>query len=411
MALITLLTACDYNESNFPGYDQPAIPTSVVSYTYSLVSADYTAIGSTFTKIYTDSVATLKTQLKNATTKADSTVINSNITRINLKLSSDSTLVAATAISTNKIFMNAQQASKLLASFLKTKYLYLDANSSAAISYNQSLDTTKIAVTNKYTLVMADYDAMGTTVALPGQYDNFSSSIDPNYFIPIFLTKNYPYAVKGDIRLIRYKYFVSSTSTIQVGGVYLYNGTNWVNYNSAGQSIKTFVYRGGKWLDLLVFKEGFSKDIGTFTNVSVTGTHKWAWGSYAGINYMKANAYNMGATETWLVSPVIDLKDRANPTFSFDHAVNYISAVMVVPDLIGAYISTDYTNDVTKATWTKLEVIYPALGVTASWTPFLTSGKVSLKTYKDMKITIGFKYVSSGAAMGWELSNVNVLDE
>jgi len=411
LALLTIFTSCNYNETNFPGFDQAAIPTNVATLTYTFVAADYTAIGSSFTKIYTDSVSTFKTQLKAATTKSDSAAINAKIDRINLKLSTDSTLVAAANISTNKIFGNLTQASKLIPFILNTKYPYIDTNSSAAVNYNLSYDTTKIVVANKYTLAMADYDAMGTTVNLPGQYDNFSSVIDPNYFIPIYLKKNNSYAVKGDIKLIRYKYFISSSSTIQVGGVYIFDGTNWVNYSSSSQVTKTFVFRGGKWLDLLVFKEGFTKDIGSFTNVSVTGTHKWVWGTYAGVNYMKANAYNMGTTETWLLSPVIDLKDRSNPTVSFDNALDYIAAGMVPTDLASVYISTDYVNDVTKATWTKLVITYPPTAITSYWTAFVNTGKVSLLSYKDKKVTIGLKYVSTGAAMGWEVSNFSVMDE
>src|ERR1035437_4317696 len=210
LAILTIFTSCDYNATNFPGFDQGATPTNVVSYNYTLTSSDYTAIGQTFTKIYTDSVSSLKNQLKTATTKADSTAINTNITRINSKLASDSTLVAATAISKNNIFINLNQASRLLATFLSTRYPYVDTNSSAAVNYNLAYDTTKIVPANKYTLVMADYDAMGTAANLPGQYDNFSSSIDPNYFIPLYLKKTYAYPVKGDIKLVRYKYFVSS---------------------------------------------------------------------------------------------------------------------------------------------------------------------------------------------------------
>lgn len=405
LALLTIFTSCDYNATNFPGFKQAALPSNVATYSYALASADYSTIGATFTKVYTDSVSALKAQLKTVTTKADSATINANISRINSKLSSDSTLVAATAISNNKIFININQAAKLIPVFLSTKYPFVDANSSAAITYNLGYDTTKIATANKYTFAMADYDAMGITANLPGQYDNFSSIIDPNYFIPIYLKKNYSYAVKGDIKLIRYKYFISSTSTIQVGGVFIFDGTNWVNYNTTSQSIKTFVYRGGKWLDLVIYKEGFTKDIGTFTQQQVLGTYLWYWGSY---NYgcMQANAYNKGACESWLVSPVIDLKDRSNPKLTFDHAVNY-GANLPVTDLTGTYVSTDYTNDVTKATWTKLSFTYPT---TYSFT-FLNSGKINLSSYSNKKITLAFKYVSTGTALAWEISNINLTDE
>jgi len=107
-----------------------------------------------------------------------------------------------------------------------------------------------------------------------------------------------------------------------------------------------------------------------------------------------------------MVSPVIDLKERINPTLSFDYAINY-GGSLVIPDLFGVYVSTDYTTDVTKATWTKLDLKYPT---TFSWT-FINSGKLSLVNYVNKKITIGYKYASAGTAIAVEVSNVNLLDE
>ena len=403
LAILTLFTSCDYNALNFPGFDQGANPTNVVSYTYALTTADYASIAATIKKPVTDSVTLMNTKLKAATNATDSATIKAVIARLNLKLTTDSTMVAATAISTNKMFMSTQQASQIIATFLLTKYPYVDTNSAANISYNQSYDTTKIAATNKYTLINpTDYASMGIATGQPGKGNFFSSTIDPNFYIPLFLKKNYPYAIKGDLKLIRYNY---TTATSQIVTVFIFDGTNWLNYNTTSQLTKSFVYRGGKWLDLLIFKEGFTKDIGTFTQQQVVGTYLWYWGSY---NYgcMAANAYNKGACESWLVSPVIDFKDRSNPKLAFDHAVNY-GANLPVTDLTGAYISTDYTNDVTKATWTKLTFTYPT---TYSFT-FLNSGKIDLTTYANKKVTIAFKYVSTGTALAWEVSNINLTDE
>lgn len=403
LALLILLAACDYNGSNFPGYDDARHPVVVSSYTYTLSSSDYNNIAATVTKVYTDSVTALKNQLKLATNAADSATIKANIDRINLKLSTDSTLVAGAAIGVNKLFISAPQASKYIASFLSSKYPYVDAGSSAAVSYNQSYDTTKISAGNKYTLVYpTDYSAMGTAVGTPGRGNFFSATVDANYFLPIYLKKTYPFAIKGDIKMIRYNY---GNVTTQIASVYIFDGANWVNYNSSAQAVKTFVYKSGKWLDLLVFKESFTKDFGAFTPIIVTGTYNWTWGSFNG-GCAVANAYQKGPTEIWLVSKPIDLKDRSNPTLTFDNAINYGSG-LVIPDLAGVYVSADYTNDVAKATWEKLNMVYPT---TFSWT-FFNSGKMSLKSYADKKVVIAFKYVSAGTAIGWEISNVNILDE
>jgi len=369
LALLTIFTACDYNATNFPGFDQAANPTNIATYTYTLVSTDYTTIS--------------KAALAIAKTKADSTI--------------------ATAIGTNKYFLTSTTASSSIPLLLSTKYLYVDENSAAVINCNLSIDTTTIASTNKYTLVNpTDYLSMGNATGQPGKGNFFSSTIDPNFYIPIYLKKTYAYALKGDIKLIRYNY---GNATTQIATVYVYDGTNWGNYNTNNQLTKSFVYRGGKWLDLLIFKEGFTKDIGTFTQQQVVGTYLWYWGNYNG-GCMQANAYNKGACESWLVSPAIDLTNRTNPKLAFDHAVNYGTG-LAVTDLTGAYVSTDYTNDVTKATWTKLSFTYPT---TYSFT-FLNSGKIDLTAYSNKKITLAFKYVSTGTALAWEISNINLTDE
>ena len=44
-AAALLLTGCDYNEDNFPGYDSEVIPTNVANIVYTLTDADYEGIG------------------------------------------------------------------------------------------------------------------------------------------------------------------------------------------------------------------------------------------------------------------------------------------------------------------------------------------------------------------------------
>lgn len=404
------MTACteDYNKDNFPGYEDAANPTNVTKYTYTLVNTDYSAIATVLKKPVNDSITLMKTQLKAATTHADSVRIQAVITRLNTKLTTDSTCVAATAIETNRMFINSTQAAKLISNFLLTKYLYCDANSAAIINYNQSYDTTKIATADKYTLVTTDYDAMGTTTSRPGQYDNFSTSIDPNYYLPLFLKKTYPFAVAGDLKLLRYKYFANSATT-QVVTVFIYDGTNWLNYNMNSQSSKTFEYRNGAWLDRLILKETFSKDFGVFTAVKAVGSYAWAWGTYNGVNYAKANAYNAMPSEIWLISPAIDLKDRLNPVFTYDHSIAYATGI-TLSDVINVYISTDYNgNNLSTANWKRLEVTYPAIPA-SSWSAFVNAGNISLKSYVNQKVYIAFKYVATTTAIGWEISNINITE-
>jgi len=67
--------------------------------------------------------------------------------------------------------------------------------------------------TNAYILTTPDYDSMGETSGKPGQYNNFSSSINPDDYLPQFLGIKFPYAQEGDVMNVIYKYYSSTTKT------------------------------------------------------------------------------------------------------------------------------------------------------------------------------------------------------
>jgi hypothetical protein len=408
--LTVFFTACqDYNNTNFPGYNQAAIPTNLVNTTYTMVPADYSTIATAIKKPVNDSITLMKTNLKNAKTKTDSTAIQTIITKLNDKLNTDSTMLAAKAIADNKIFLNQKQFSKWIPVVLISKYPFCDAKSVITVNFNQNYDTTKIATTDKYTLVTADYDAMGTGINAPGQYDNFSSAIDPNFYLPIFLKTFYLYAKSGDLKLIRYKYY-NGKSTVQYTSVFKFDGSSWSNSATNSSVNAKFIFKDKVWqfYNTEIYAEKFTKDISGLTPVVVKGTYTWTWGAFNN-GCAVANAYQKGETEIWLVTPSIDLSNRPKANFSFDYAINYATG-LPISDLASVYVSTDYTTDVTKATWTKLNLNYPSNFV-SSWT-FINTGKIDLlSAYAGKKITIGFKYVSTGTAIAWEISNILVSEE
>lgn len=135
-------------------------------------------------------------------------------------------------------------------------------------------------------------------------------------------------------------------------------------------------------------------------------TYVWKLDSYG---YYKASAYIKGnkASESWLVSAEIDLSSASTPQLTFDEAINYLNK-NDVNEFCTIQISTDYTGDVTAATWTALEVPTRASG--SSWS-FVNSGAVDLSAYKGEKVFIAFKYVSTtSCATTWEIKNVLVAD-
>lgn len=127
----------------------------------------------------------------------------------------------------------------------------------------------------------------------------------------------------------------------------------------------------------------------------------WSYDSRYG---MKASAYAGGkayATESWLVSPLIDLTQVAQPRLSFKHALNQFSSVEKAKEEATVWAR------VKDGEWTKLEVKYPT---SLSW-DFVESGSVPLTTFAGKLVQIGFKYTSTAEKAGtWEIQDFLVQD-
>jgi hypothetical protein len=120
-------------------------------------------------------------------------------------------------------------------------------------------------------------------------------------------------------------------------------------------------------------------------------------------NYgMKASAYAGGnniESESWLISPEIDLAEVKTPELGFEHAIN------------------KYFGDVTKEAtawirevggeWKQMEITYPTIdGKTFS--EFIPV-QIPLYEYEGKKIQVGFKYTSTSTNAGtWEIQSFYV---
>lgn len=96
-----------------------------------------------------------------------------------------------------------------------------------------------------YYLSSADYDAMGA----PGKYDNFSSSVSADNYLPAFLRAKYPYAQEEDQKIITYKYYSSSAkATVVRGDLYTFLNGNWEKYQSKIAESLQFGFEAGAWV-------------------------------------------------------------------------------------------------------------------------------------------------------------------
>ena len=150
-----------------------------------------------------------------------------------------------------------------------------------------------------------------------------------------------------------------------------------------------------------IFSESFANGQGSFTiqDVVLPSELTYIWSYASNYSCMKASAYVGQAyvAESWLVSPEIDLTGVNSATLSFEQAVNYAT-----PEGLAMMISTNYTNNVTTATWTELNLnAWPAGN---NWS--FISSTADLTPYVGQKVTIAFKYTSTTSASAtWEVKN------
>lgn len=126
-------------------------------------------------------------------------------------------------------------------------------------------------------------------------------------------------------------------------------------------------------------------------------TYIWTWsGSYG----MKASAYLNNtnyASESWLISPVIDLSQLTSATLTFQQAGNFFSDMQADCSVL---VSTDRQN------WEPLTVEGWPEG--SSWTFYDSTADLSAYAGQS-QVYIAFRYTSSDMKAGtWEVRNVVV---
>lgn len=154
---------------------------------------------------------------------------------------------------------------------------------------------------------------------------------------------------------------------------------------------------------LAYFTETFAESLGDFTMNNVTlpegSTYVWKHDTYNGDSYAKASGY-VGSpknSESWLVSPLVDLTSADAAVLSFDHTGKFFG---------------DMTKEAT--VWAKKEggewaqLTIPTY-MTGGDYKFVNSGSIDLQAYLGGKMQFAFKYISTTAAAGtWEVKNVVV---
>jgi len=163
--------------------------------------------------------------------------------------------------------------------------------------------------------------------------------------------------------------------------------------------------------ETVVFEESFATSQGAFTindkQLPEGGTYVWKHdaGTPEGGSpyyYMKASAFinkAAKASESWLISPEVDLSTATNATLTFMHIINHAGDMQTQQTLWVTETSTENWQQVTIPN-------YPAGN---NWNE-VSSGNIDLSAYAGKKIKFAFKYVSTTAAAAtWEVYDVKVV--
>lgn len=158
------------------------------------------------------------------------------------------------------------------------------------------------------------------------------------------------------------------------------------------------------WAQTTILEQDFTQSQGDFqvNDVSLPAALTAIWTQTSAYG-MKATAYANStnyASESWLISPEIDLTLYENAKCSFNQALNYFSSIDKAKDEATLWVSTDRNN------WTQLSgYTYPS---SLSWN-YTQTGDIDLSAYNGQKIYLGFKYTSTSTKAGtWEIKSFKV---
>ena len=152
-----------------------------------------------------------------------------------------------------------------------------------------------------------------------------------------------------------------------------------------------------------LFYETLEKGIGSFTiqDVKVPEQIGFVWEYTSQYKCMKATAFanpNNYESESWLISPDIDLTAVSDAYLTFEHAGGFFGTA-----------SEEATVWISKAGGEWEPLVIEKNNYPTSWT-FIEAGNWDLKAYVGNTVKLGFKYSSTAKKAGtWEVRNVMVL--
>ncbi len=150
--------------------------------------------------------------------------------------------------------------------------------------------------------------------------------------------------------------------------------------------------------------EDASLTSGGWSAQNVTGASTWSYSTFSGAKFAKASGYysvTNNITESWLISPVVNLASSVNPVLTFMTAAKFSGIPLEV------LVSTNYTSGLPgTATWTNVSGfnLSPNNPGSYAWT---RSCKIILNLYKNANTRIAFRYQSTtSGATTYEVDDI-----
>jgi len=424
-ALVVGLTSCEnYFDDKYMGNGDPQI-SLVKTYDYKLSAADYKTIADNKTnKSYAaelDSVNGLKNRYQNALAR----------------------------VGEFGFFNNYASADMYAPTFIYNKYPHLDKGSVFNLTYltddgaPRYLEAYNAAV--RVNLSVTDESEIIPLLPQPeegqiigvvyGENEVFYGSEDGYVWAPVvmasnmhvlpaeasgqaakWLLLNLPYATPDQVEVA---IWFDSSANHYVALEYSFDGEKWIANTGVVEETMSFVL-GDTWAANLstYYRQAIAGE-GNLGNITLHHydledgiTYIWRFDNLYG---MRGSAYVGGPHygEGWFVTPKIKLKNSTSPALSFEHALNYGPTDETREQQITVWVSTDFSDDVKKATWTQLpwnkwdgETGVPDAN---SWT-FFNSGRMDLSAWNNQTIYIGFCYKTEAGQTcpTWEVKNILV---
>ena len=233
----------------------------------------------------------------------------------------------------------------------------------------------------------------------------------PATYFPALLQREYPFAKDEQKAAVVYRKSDTEMAVVEFNYT-VANG--WTQATSYVQESATFVQQetGFKAIPNAYYSNTFVEGDGGFTiyDIERDASLSYIWQNTSQYGW-KCTGFNSSTkkntkSESWIVSPAINLTNAENPELVFDEAMKFLASDSKISDNVKVMVSTNFEGEVKAAKWDELDVKHGTQG--NSW-DFFTITPISLVKYIGKPVHIAFQYLSTETvATTYEVKNLVV---